>query len=217
VDVAELKWTRTTNKPSDHYFMRHFLAVNEFRITLRLACTASDTRLMGFIPDYHGEKTTKGGVHKYIRDVICDISEDRAEVSHTPDGVFALERGGKTALFFLEIDRGTETVSDLERGVLKSLRFYTNYLLEGKYQRYAADFGVEEFKGFRTLYVTSSSARLANIQQATTKLNVPKKALRFHWVCTADELNEMTIFTPIWCSCDPSDSVQYQIGQRNPQ
>jgi hypothetical protein len=174
-------------------------------------------KLLGFIPDYYGEKTEKGGVVKYVRDVICDMAADRQLVSHTPDGVFALERDGKSALFFLEIDRGTETVSDLAKGVLKSLRFYTSYLLDGKYQRYATDFGVPEFKGFRTLYVTTSPARLQNIRQATAKLDVPQKAKRFHWVTTFDHVTDETLFTPIWQSCDPDDAVRYQIGQRNPQ
>ncbi|MFZ1685526.1 MAG: replication-relaxation family protein [Candidatus Zixiibacteriota bacterium] len=212
VELADLKWSHTTAKPRDHYFMRHFLAINDFRITLRLACTDSTTKLLGFIPDYYGEKTTKGGVHKYIRDAICDIAADRQVVSHTPDGVFALEREAKCALFFVEIDRGTETVSDLEKGVLKSLRFYSNYLLEGRYQRYASDFGVPEFRGFRALYVTISEERLANIRLAAAKLGGPQKAKRFHWVTTFDRLNEKTLFTPIWRSCDQEDPVHYQIG-----
>ena len=212
VDRGSLKWVETKTKPRDYYFMRHFVAINDFRITLRQACDASDVKLLGFIPDYYGEKTDRGGPTKYIRDVICDIADNREEVSHTPDGVFALERIGKQALFFLEIDRGTEVVSDPDKGVLKSIRFYANYLLEGKYQRYAKDFGVTAFKGFRSVYVTTSAARLQNIREATTDLQVPQKAKRFHWITTVDKVTNETIFTPIWVSIDPTDSATYQIG-----
>lgn len=212
VDRNQLKWTETKAKPRDYYFMRHFLAINDFRITLRLACEALGIRLLGFIPDYYGEKTDKGVVTKYIRDVIYDIADERHEVSHTPDGVFALERNGKQALFFLEIDRGTEVVSDPDKGVLKSIRFYANYLLEGKYQRYAKDFGVPEFKGFRSLYVTTTDIRLANIRQAAGVLPAPAKAKRFTWITTFDQLTQSTIFTPIWYSIDPTDDSRYQIG-----
>jgi Replication-relaxation len=212
VDLDELKWTETKAKPRDYYFMRHFLAINDFRITLRLACEASGIKLLGFIPDYYGEKTDKGGVTKYIRDVICDMADDRREVSHTPDGVFALERDGKQALFFLEIDRGTEVVSDPEKGVLKSVRFYANYLLDGKYQRYALDFGVSAFHGFRSLYVTTTDTRVANIRQAATSLSVPVKTRRFTWITTNDKLTQSTIFTPIWHSLDSTDESKYQIG-----
>jgi len=212
VEIEDLKWSDTRTKPKDYYFMRHFLAINDFRISLTLACDASQIRLLGFIPDYYGEKTERGGVSKYIKDVVCDIESDLEEVSHTPDGVFALEKEGKQALFFLEIDRGTEVVSNTKKGVLKSLRFYLNYLLEGKYQRYGKDFGVESFKGFRSLYVTTSDTRVQNIRQATEVLNIEQKAKHFHWICTFEKLNEQTIFEPIWVSIDPHDSQRYRIG-----
>lgn len=213
VERELLKWSGVRAKPRDYYFMRHFLAINDFRITLRQACAASGVRLLGFIPDYYGEKTNTGAITKYIRDVISDVSTDRRnEISHTPDGVFALERGGKAALFFLEIDRGTEVVGDPERGVMKSLRFYAGYLLDGVYQRYAKDFGVLEFKGFRSLYVTTSEARLTNVRHAAGRLPVQDKAKRFSWLTTIDRVAASTLFGPIWRSLDPTDERKYQIG-----
>jgi len=212
VEREQLKWTEFRAKPRDYYFMRHFLAINDFRITLKLACEISGIRLLGFIPDYFGEKSDRGAVKKYIRDVICDVAHDRQEISHTPDGVFALEKEGKQALFFLEIDRGTEVVGDVDKGVLKSIRFYASYLIDGRYQRYATDFGISEFKGFRSLYVTTTTARLENIRRSVTKLDVPQKAKRFHWITTEAELSTQSIFTPIWLSIDPTDDKLYQIG-----
>jgi hypothetical protein len=212
VDREQLRRSVTKTKPGDYYFMRHFVAINDFIIVLKQACEGSSVELLGFIPDYYGEKTGQGRAAKYIRDVTCDISTARADLAHTPDGVFALSREGVSALFFLEIDRGTETVSDSERGVLKSLRFYTSYLLEGKYQRYAHDFGVSEFRGFRSLYVTTSATRLANIRKAAGDLPVPQKVKRFHWITTTDQLTQDTIFTPIWVSIDPTDESIYRIG-----
>ena len=212
VDKSQLKWTETKAKPRDYYFMRHFLAINDFRITLTTACESSGIHLLGFIPDYYGEKSERGVVAKYIRDVICDVKDNRQEVSHTPDGVFALERDSKPALFFLEVDRGTEVVGDASRGVLKSIRFYANYLLNGKYQRYAEDFGITEFKGFRSLYVTTTDIRLANIRLAVEKLDIPSKTKRFSWITTEGELTAQSIFEPIWLSTDPADEKRYQIG-----
>ena len=211
VERNSLKWSETTAKPKDYYFMRHFIAINDFRIVLRQACEASNVRLLGFIPDYYGDKTDKGGVTKYIRDVICDASPQREQVSHTPDGVFALGRNGRAALFFLEIDRGTEVITDPTKGVLKCFRFYTNYLLGGQYQRYAKDFEVEAFKGFRTLFVTTSIARLQNFREAATGLDVPQKAKRFVWLTTEDKITPDTVFTPIWQSIDSEDQTMYQI------
>jgi RNA-directed DNA polymerase len=59
-------------------FIKHFLSINDFRILLTQACTQSPMRLLGFIPEYVGEKTTQGNVKKYIRDNVCDIANKTA-------------------------------------------------------------------------------------------------------------------------------------------
>lgn len=211
VERDQLKWSETKAKPRDYYFMRHFLGINDFRITLTLACQASDVRLLGFIPDYYGERSEKGVVTKYIRDVICDVTHERREVAHTPDGVFALERDGKHALFFLEIDRGTEVISDPSKGLSKALAFYSEYLLSGKYQRYASDFSVGQFKGFRTLLVTSSSDRLENIRCTASKLPAPEKAKQFFWLTTFELVESKGLLQSIWKSSLLSDRTSYSL------
>jgi hypothetical protein len=54
--------------PKDYYFLRHFLGINDFRILLTLACEENPITLLGFIPEYVGEKTEKGILKKYLRD-----------------------------------------------------------------------------------------------------------------------------------------------------
>ncbi len=213
VERDDLKWNDPLTKPRDHYFMRHFLAINDFRITLSLACKGQSVKLLGFIPDYLGERTDKGGIVKYVKDKICSVDAHRSDISHTPDGVFALEKDGKAALFFLEIDRGTETVSDADRGVLKAVRFYVSYLAEGKYLRYAKDFRVEGFKGFRTLFVTSSKSRIVNIREAAAGLMVPPKALQFQWITIGDEIDSKGIFACRWLSLESGSYATYQIAK----
>jgi hypothetical protein len=212
VERADLKWNEASRKPKDYYFMRHFISINDFRIAVRQACDKSSINLLGFIPDYYGERSPSGAVAKYVRDVICDLAPGRETISHTPDGVFALEKDGKSALFFLEIDRGTEVISDPEKGVLKSLRFYANYLLEGKYQRYTKDFGVAGFKGFRTLFVTTTTDRLDSIRRAASELPTHDKARRFLWITTEEKVTNRSIFTPIWKSMDLGDETIYRLG-----
>ncbi len=212
VESSALRRSDIKNKPRDYYFMRHFLAINDFRIRLSLDCERVSLQLLGFIPDYYGERTERGGTAKYIKDAVCDIEGSRPDISHTPDGVFALEREHKAALFFLEIDRGTESVSDPDKGVLKAVRFYSNYLIDGKYQRYAKDFQTDEFKGFRALFVTTSDTRIANIRRATTELNVPAKAKRFLWLSSFDMIEKNGLFGPVWISSDENDQRIYRIG-----
>lgn len=198
--------------PKDYYFLKHFLAINDFRIALAKACESSPIKLLGFIPDYCGERSERGGVVKHIRDEVRDFQNRNETIPHTPDGVFALEKEGKAALFFLEVDRGTEVVSDPNRGVLKCLRFYLNYLLTGGYQRYAEEFRVPTFNGFRALIVTSSEQRLQNMREAVKELAFPGKAKRFVWLTTEGKISSEEVFGPIWQSLDTTDEMKYQIG-----
>ena len=133
VEFDDLYWHSSMKAPKDYYFLQHFLGINDFRIQLTQACQGSAITLLGFIPEYIGEKTEKGILKKYLRDQVCDITNSNATLSHTPDGVFSLEKNGNAALFFLEIDRGTENMKGvfqlyclllelLDRGAIQKIR-----------------------------------------------------------------------------------------------
>ncbi len=205
-------WTEIKSKPHSNLFMGHFLAISNFRINLFQACKKSDIRLVGFIPEYFSKGTGKGVPTKYIRDTVCVSESSHEMIPHTPDGVFVLEKHNKLALFFLEIDMGTEVVSKPDKGVLKFIQYYVNYLLQGKYQRYCSDFDVDKFKGFRSLTVTTSERRIANIRLASESLSESQKAKRFQWITTFSAIEDKSVFEPIWVSIDPTDSQMYQIG-----
>ena len=212
VEQDQLKWKDISRPPKDYYFLRHFLKVTDFRIALIEACDRSDVCLLGFIPEYYGQKTEGGGLAKHIKDFVCDVSGGNETISHTPDAVFALQKNGSAALFFLEIDRGTEVISDSERGVLKIIRFYLTYLLSGKYSRYAADFHVPAFRGFRALLVTTSEQRVENIRTVVKTLPVEEKAKRFVWLTTDGQLSVETMFQAIWRPADATDNTTYRIA-----
>ena len=142
-------------KPKDHYFMRHFLQVTD--VWIQFEALEGPVRLVGFIPEFVSRPGGKGVPCKYIRDRTAEAPTEES-VAHIPDAVFCLEREGKRALFFLEVDRGTEELSNPERGFLKSARFYLLYLLSGRYRRYRNDFQAR-FEVFRTLYVTDSESK----------------------------------------------------------
>lgn len=214
VPLPELGWTKRRGEPRDHYFLKHFLAVSDFRIALtRASAAVPDLTLLGFIPDYVGERTATGGLARHIRDVTCDIEEPRHKVAHTPDAVFALARGGKPALFFLEVDRGTEVLTDPARGFLKTLRFYLGYLQGEAYQRYRDDFRVaESFRAFRVLVVTATDQRLANIRTVGGHLRAASAHVRrFIWLTTLRAVSARTILSPIWVPLDPAVRERYAI------
>jgi hypothetical protein len=211
VEVNDLFWHRRQKTPKDYYFLRHFLAINDFRIALTHACHNSPISLVGFIPEYIGEKTSKGEVKKYLRDKVCHITSPARYISHTPDAAFALEKDGNKALFFLEIDRGTEIVSDPEKGFLKAIVFYLNYWMSKQFKKYEQDFGNAEFTLFRALFVTTSPRRLQDMREAVTNYDFPRKrAKQLIWGAT--DVTRDNIFSPIWKAMDTTDDTIYTIG-----
>jgi hypothetical protein len=204
-EVKELSWYRYSKAPKDYYHLRHFLAINDFRILITQACVDSPITLLGFIPEYIGEQTKEGYVKKYLRDSVKDYS-------HTPDAVFCLEKDGNAALFFLEIDRGVEAVSDPARGFMKCAVFYLHYFAARKYERYEADFG-KPFKSFRALVVTPSDKRLQHMREAVTNYDfTPMQAKRFMWGTVEEKATKHLLFESIWVSMDAHDERTHKIG-----
>ena len=212
VTVDQLLWSKNTHAPKDYYFMQHFLAVNQFRIELTQACQNSAIELLGFIPEYFGTKHASGRVAKYIKDFVFDVQNRQEKITHTPDAVFALQKDGKPALFFLEIDRGTEVLSNPAKGFLKMIRFYHGYATTDKFRSYEQEFDCGRFKAFRLLIVTMSEQRLGNMRQASSNGVQAEKILRFFWLTTFDRVSADTLLTPIWTSLDANDGATYAIG-----
>lgn len=217
VPVAAIGGAPARTRPKDYYFLRHFLAVTDFRIALTKACAQrDDVRLVGFLADHVVERTDQGGLRRLTRDLAADISRGGEPVAHTPDGVFALASGDTVALFFLEVDRGSETVSDRERGVAKILRFYLNYLASGGFARYQSVFGVPApFAAVRVLMATSSERRIKTIRAVGASLGFePRRALQFIWLTETHSITEQTIFDQIWVPLDPAVKATFGIVPR---
>ncbi len=215
VPAAELGRSRARVRPKDHFFLRHALAISDFRIALEAAASARpDTFVRGFYADHVVERTDSGGFKRFTRDLAAGAAGE--PVGHTPDGVFALSCGAASALFFLEIDRGTETVSDREHGVAKILRFYLSYLGSGGYHRYESVFQVSEpFAAIRVLVATSSARRLETIRKVGASLGFePRRALQFIWLAEISAVTEQTIFDQIWVPLDPAATGRFGIVPR---
>ena len=151
--------------------MRHLIQLNGVRIALELATEDGAAKLRGFIPVYYGKKEQGKAPVKYVCDVTFDIQDPQEHIPHTPGAVFSLEKGGRPALFFLEVDRGTEALSSTQKGVLKMLRFYISHLAEGSFAGYSDDFKTKEpFSSFRALIVTSSRERIENMRAVASSL-----------------------------------------------
>jgi hypothetical protein len=209
-----LKLEASAGRPQNPLFLQHHLAAAEFRIRLAAGCRQrSNVRLAGFLPEYLTRPSRAGQPTKYLRDEVPPMGGE-AQLAHTPDGVFGLERAGQVALFFLEIDRGTEVLGSPDHGVGKIVRFYLRYLVSGRFQRYRSDFGAgADFRGFRALLVTTSPQRLDNIRQRCGRVAFdPPAAKRFIWLATDTVLREGDPLAHQWRSLDPTDASLYRIA-----
>ncbi len=211
VSVKETGWDRRREAPRDPLFVRHFLAVNDFRITLEQACASHpDIRLLGFMNDQ--VMAPEGGApRKFIRGVVAGANG--RQLGHVPDAAFALQRGERAALFFVEIDRGTEVIGSEERGLLKAIRFYLDYLVAGSFDRYRREFNAPgEFDLFRVLILVPTTRRLMNVRAASNTLAFePANARRFLWLATLDALHDRGLLRMPWCSVDALDDRSYVI------
>jgi hypothetical protein len=214
VPLDQLDWTPRREQPKDYLFLKHFLAAGDFRITLTSACAADgNTRLLGFIPEHLAAAAPTATPKKHVRDLTIDAMDPRHKIAHAPDGVFALKRGPSCALFFLEVDRGTEVLSNPERGVLKTIRFYLSMLVSGIYQRYQTEFQAEQpFRAFRALFVVNSMERLQNIREICGGVPfTPAHAKRFVWLTDESALTDADLLAREWTSLDPTDTRRYKI------
>lgn len=211
----------TRRRPSrvSALFLPHLVQVNEFRLRLATACAArTDIELVGFIADSQRTAHATGAPVRKLRDQVADPLHPGQELSRVPDGVFALRRDGKTALFFLEVDLGTEVIGHPGRGLLKVARFYAALLVDGRYQRYRDDFtATEPFRGFRALIVLSSARRLGNVRERCGRSPmVPAEARRFIWLAEAAELFAGDLLQATWVSLDPDDATAYTLEGAKP-
>jgi hypothetical protein len=112
----------------------------------------------------------------------------------------------------LEIDRGTETLSNPDKGVLKMVRFYLGYLKTGAFTTYSEDFGCAPFTSFRTLIITTSPERIENMRRACSTLPTSVHgALRLLWSTTFDDIAPSRIFSPVWLSLHPQNDRLYSL------
>lgn len=198
--------------PRNPLFLKHFLLINEFQIHLKLACQerSPDIIFRGFIPEYYGDGNGANRTDRYIQDEVV-LENSKETITHIPDGVFALMRNQKVALFFVEIDCGTETISNPEKGLLRYLIFYARYLEQEKFKRYRKDFDAKELNKFRVLIVTSSLRRLKNIQRVISDFSPIDQIKDVIFLTVQELISTENIFDTIWFSTNPFDSCVYSV------
>lgn len=176
----------------------HLLAINWFRIHLvhleRIFPTLSVTFLSSTSPFL--ERGPDG--RSLVSDRAPAFVANNDPVTFTPDGVFALSNQeiGKTLLFFLEADMGTETLASGRRGA-KDVRLkisnYQQYFRAAGYKRYQ-DLWNCALNGFRLLFLAHSPARLA----ALCRLVQETPPADFIWLTDQDRMFAKGLSADIW-------------------
>ena len=115
-----------------------------------------------------------------------------------PDAVFAIadSAAGKTCLFFLEVDRGTETIASPKRDmtdVRQKIVNYQWYFQSGGYKRYEEVFKTN-LRGFRLLFLTSTHGRLVALCQLVQEM----KPSNFIWLTECGRLFADGASAEIW-------------------
>lgn len=189
-------------------FLEHLLEANDFWIALAQACAKPDTELVGFLADTSVAIPQRGSQPKRILSEALGISD-----AHVPDGAFALRRGGRAALFFFELDRGTEVIGNRARGLGRIIDSYLRAFTSQGYRVAARALGITEpLRSFRVLIVTSSEGRLANIRRLWGAVAREQSQSRFIWLAPMSVLTGGDILRARWVSLDPVDARMYSIG-----
>jgi DNA-binding MarR family transcriptional regulator len=169
-------------------FLEHTTAINDFRISIVVAAYRQGLELI----TWASETQMKAD---YAR---VAISGAQRPVSLVPDSYFVINTPLGRAHFFLELDRGTET---LERFKQKA-KAYVAYHASGGYEkRYGT-------KSLRVLCVVNSEGRLANLANAVKQVTDVVGGRRRFWFALASSITPETALTA---------SIWYIAGEQQPR
>ncbi len=166
LDAATLRPPRRL--PTSLWFLDHHRSVTDFRIWLREACAASRGQFgYRYVPSYE-EIRHKGQRSRRIAFPVRTVN--RVLI---PDGVFTLDRiDGRSALFLLEVDRGTEPLTGQHpSSIEKKLLLYRDAYDERGEAWYGNLFG-EVFRGFRIVWLVRDENRRVRLLEQAVRLDL---------------------------------------------
>ncbi|MCK4822822.1 replication-relaxation family protein, partial [bacterium] len=181
-------------------------------IAFELACGKSDEiNLVEFIPEYRGTRRNDGRPGRAVEDSVAVREIYREKAMLIPDAVVCLENAAtaKRALFFLEVDLGSEKLIAEGRGkysVMKKMLLYREYLNNRGFERYSDLFRFR-FKGFRVLTVMNNAKRTARLRAELRQNGIHK----IIWFAQDTEINHTTLLDKIWQVPDAEDNERHSI------
>ena len=170
-----------------HSYLEHALLLTDIRKAFEQQARAAGCRIETWLDYLELQKTWK------TERVWIQLSPHapRENLAIAPDGYFVLSTPKGRGHFFLEADRGTETI---ERQWKRKILAYAEYLRSGKFNlRYRVRTGI----GFRVLTLTPTGLRATNLQHAAERFSTRETARAFLFAAI-DPFKTSTLSSPIW-------------------
>lgn len=176
IDPADIDWhpqSFEANTP----FLTHLLLTTDLRIALIKACKQMGIDVVEWI-DERELRMVK--MFDYV--MLTSPSGQAIKTAVIPDAIFVLERNGKRALFFVEIDLRTVTAEPKlfeRKGWSKKIRAYEVYFNAPEFlARY------EDHRA-RVLTITTGERRLNNLKKVTERFAEDNRGL--FWFSTFEQ------------------------------
>jgi hypothetical protein len=189
VEVTDLNW-RPQHNDRELYFMRHTLAINDFRIALALAAQERGLSLT-----WSDERFLR---RREMKDYVEDPKHRGRRLAVVPDGYFTLEGEGHASAFALEIDRATVE----EKPFKEKVRAYGEWKVSGAYER---RYGT---KSLRVLWVVADQSRDLTRLERIIRWTEAEGGRSLFWFTTLEGLAPQTILeAAVWQKAGSQERV----------
>ena len=180
--------------PTDLAHTQHLLLTNWFWICLRRLVRDFHELTVGSGPS---ASSSSSGRSQAAERLLAEIFP-RGPAQLLPDGVFSLthREAGKTLLFFLEVDRGTERLnsqSDGPSSIRSKVVRYQDCFRSAQYKRYERAWNCA-LNGFRVLFLTDSPSRL----KALCQLVEASPPSDFVWLTDLPSMRKQGLAARLW-------------------
>ena len=203
--------------PSDYVTGRsircldHLLLAHEFRVQLVNMTRTIPTLSMRFLSPLSPRVPRSADGRSLVHEKLSHERLLGGRAEFTPDGVFSLTHAdvGKTLLFFLEVDMGSETLVSPKgdrRDVRQKILNYQVYFWLKRYKRYERIFDAP-LHGFRVLFLAHTRTRILALSGVVR--DIPPSG--FIWLTDRGRLLSDGVWAPIWARGGrvdiPSESI----------
>jgi hypothetical protein len=200
------------DKGEDLFSIDHLLLINWFRIHLLQIERAIPQISVHYLSPNSPSLTANSGDSPSFSERIPADGNMGKFVEFIPDGVFSIaykEVEGKTLLFFLEVDRGTETIASVDRihkDIRQKILNYQALFRSGSYKKYERVFD-SKLNGFRLLFLANSGARLISLCGLVREMPPSD----FIWLVDQERMFSYRLGAKIWArggrNEDPPQSI----------